>query len=108
MVNGDIAGDATYDRLKERALAVLLAGVSDEERSNIQQFVSKLDEKTLSAVEAQKVLKAIVSESQTLLPGTRGPGRWNVACDLAVRDPGSFLYRLAYSLHLTGQHEALP
>ena len=32
----------------------------------------------------------------------------SVACDLAVRDPGSFVYRLPYSLHLTGQYEPLP
>jgi hypothetical protein len=30
-----------------------------------------------------------------------------VSCDLAVRDPGSFLYRVSYSLHLIGQIEAL-
>ena len=31
-----------------------------------------------------------------------------IVCDLAVRDPGSFLYRVAYSLHLLGQHDDLP
>ena len=31
-----------------------------------------------------------------------------VTCDLAVRDPGSHLYRVAYSLHLTGQFDDLP
>jgi hypothetical protein len=31
-----------------------------------------------------------------------------VTCNLAVRDPGSYLYRVAYSLHLTGQFDNLP
>ena len=31
-----------------------------------------------------------------------------VTCDLAVRDQGSYLYRAAYSLHLTGQFDGLP
>jgi hypothetical protein len=30
-----------------------------------------------------------------------------VSCDVAVRDPGSFLYRVSYSLHLVGHIEAL-
>ncbi|RJT27264.1 hypothetical protein D3227_36445 [Mesorhizobium waimense] len=92
VVNGDSAEDATYDRLRERALAVLLAGVSDDERADIQQFVRKLDEKALSAVEAQKILKAIVSESQTLLPGMRGAGWWNVAFDILQSPPFYFFF----------------
>jgi hypothetical protein len=31
-----------------------------------------------------------------------------VTCNLAVRDPGSYLYRVAYSLHVTGQLDDLP
>jgi hypothetical protein len=31
-----------------------------------------------------------------------------VTGNLAVRDPGSYLYRVAYSLHLTGQFDDLP
>jgi hypothetical protein len=32
----------------------------------------------------------------------------SVNCDLAVRDPGSFLYRVSYTLHLVGAVEPLP
>lgn len=92
MVNGDSDGDAAYNRLRERALAVLLDGVSDEERADIQQFVRKLDEKAVSAVEAQKVLKAIVSESLALLPSARGSGWWNVAYDILQSPPFYFFF----------------
>lgn len=92
VANGDSAENAAYDRLRERALAVLLGGVSDDERADIQQFVRTLDEKTLSAVEAQKVLKAIVSESNALLPVARGPGWWNVAFDALQSPPFYFFF----------------
>jgi hypothetical protein len=89
---GDNEADETYDRLKGRALSVLLAGVTDEERSDIQHFVQRLDAKSLSAAEAQRILEAIVAESQTLIPDTQGRGRWSITSEILQSPPFYFFF----------------
>jgi hypothetical protein len=64
MANEEAIADAGYDSLKERALTLLLTDIADQQRTDIQDFVKAIDQKTVTAAEAKKVLDAIVEQSR--------------------------------------------
>lgn len=51
--------EETYRKLKDLALNKLLSGVPDADRIEIEQFLKKLEERSVSAKDAQAVLTAI-------------------------------------------------